>query len=116
MDAILGAAAMGDIGTLYPPEDPRWKGADSIKLLEMTWRRVQDAGYSLVNLDVAVLAESPRLSPHYPQMRSNLASALGCQPSQVNVKATTCERLGAIGRGEGIAALATATICRAGVG
>ncbi|OGS69466.1 MAG: 2-C-methyl-D-erythritol 2,4-cyclodiphosphate synthase [Firmicutes bacterium RBG_13_65_8] len=114
MDAILGAAAMGDIGGLYPPGDPQWSGADSIRLLSITWQKVGDAGYELVNLDVSVVAEVPRLSPHFLRMRAALATALGCDLAQVNVKATTCEALGALGRREGIAALATATIRQAG--
>lgn len=114
IDALLGAAGMGDIGELFPPGDPRWAGLDSMKLLSRAWRDVAGRGFALVNLDVSILAEFPKLSPHYPAMRAALASALGCAQSLVNVKATTCEKLGFVGRGEGVAALATAVVVQVG--
>jgi len=114
IDALLGAAGMGDIGGMFPPGDLKWRGADSMDLLRLAWERVAARGFRLVNLDVSVLAELPRLSPHYAQMRVAMAKALGCDPELVSVKATTCEKLGFIGRGEGIAALATAAIAPSG--
>lgn len=114
IDALLGAAGMGDIGELFPPGDRRWQGADSMDLLGTAWRKISAQGFRLVNLDIAVLAESPKLSPYYADMRAAMAAALGCRREMVNVKATTCEKLGFVGRAEGIAALATAVICPGG--
>lgn len=102
-DAILGAAAMGDIGTLFPDTDPAYKGADSRELLREAYRRVRAKGYSLGNLDITIIAQAPKMAPHIPQMRVFLAEDLECHMDEVNVKATTTEQLGFTGRGEGIA-------------
>ena len=104
MDAILGAAALGDIGMLFPDSDPRYKGADSLALLREVIRVTAEAGYRVENLDATVLAQAPKLSPHKEQMRRNIADAAGLDISQVSVKATTEEGLGFTGSGEGIAA------------
>ena len=110
IDAVLGAAGCGDIGLMFPPSDQQWRGADSLDLLRRAWRRVTAGGFILGNVDVTVLAEAPRLAPHYEAMRANLAQTMSCRPGDVSVKATTTEHLGAIGRGEGIAAMAVATL------
>jgi len=112
MDAILGAAAMGDIGMLFPDNDPTYKGADSLALLREVMRRVREAGYEVVNIDATVLAQAPKLSPHKLQMRSNLAEAAGVDVSQISVKATTEEGLGFTGSGEGIAVHAFALLTK----
>ena len=104
MDALLGAAAMGDIGGLFPDTDPAYKGADSIKLLEEVMRRLRAEGYSLANLDATVLAQQPKLKPHIPAMRARIAAVCGVDISCVNIKATTEEGLGFTGAMEGIAA------------
>ena len=104
MDALLGAAAMGDIGTLFPDTDDRYLGADSIALLREVDRRLTEAGYRLGNLDVTVIAQRPKLAPYINQMRQNLAAALHTELQNVSVKATTEEHLGFTGSGEGIAA------------
>ncbi|MFP4622559.1 MAG: 2-C-methyl-D-erythritol 2,4-cyclodiphosphate synthase [Gemmatimonadota bacterium] len=109
-DALLGAAALGDIGTHFPPDDDRWKDADSLALLATVVRRVREEGYRPVNVDVTVVCEAPRIGPHAAAMRARLADALGLAPSAVSVKGTTNEGMGWVGRGEGIAALAVATI------
>jgi 2-C-methyl-D-erythritol 2,4-cyclodiphosphate synthase len=103
-DALLGAAALGDIGRHFPDTDARFKGADSRLLLREVSRLVQDAGYRAVNIDATVIAQAPKLAPHIPAMVNNIAADLGLSRGQVNVKAKTAEGLGAIGRGEGIAA------------
>jgi 2-C-methyl-D-erythritol 2,4-cyclodiphosphate synthase len=103
-DALLGALALGDIGQHFPDSDPRWKGADSRGFLRHCGRLVREHGYRLVNADLTLLAEAPRLGSHRAQIRANLASDLETSPDRINVKATTCEGLGAIGRGEGLAA------------
>ncbi len=105
-DALLGACTLGDIGWHFPPDDPRWKGADSRQLLRAVYGLVEQAGYALENLDCTVIAEVPRIKPHAQAMRANLAADLKAELSQVNVKATTTEGLGFTGRGEGIAAQA----------
>ena len=105
-DALLGAIAAGDIGQLFPDSDPAWRGADSRELLRRVAREVAARGRRVVNCDVTVLAEAPRIGPHREAMRANIASDLGIDPGEVSVKATTTERLGCIGRGEGIAAQA----------
>jgi len=110
MDALLGASGGGDIGLHFPPGDERWRGADSIKLLGMVWDALAAQGYLIGNVDATVLAEAPRLSPHFAEMQGNLAAAMCCDRARVNVKATTAERLGSIGRGEGIAAMAIALV------
>ena len=104
MDALLGAAAMGDIGKLFPDTDDRYLGADSVALLREVDRRLTEAGYRLGNLDVTVIAQRPKLAPYINQMRQNLAAALRTELQNVSVKATTEEHLGFTGSGEGIAA------------
>ena len=104
MDALLGAAAIGDIGKLFPDTDDRYLGADSIALLREVDRRLTEAGYRLGNLDVTVIAQRPKLAPYINQMRQNLAAALRTELQNVSVKATTEEHLGFTGSGEGIAA------------
>ena len=111
-DAILGAAALGDIGAHFPPSDPAFKDADSRLLLEESCRLMRHAGYRVVNLDATIVAEAPRVLPHVPQMRETIASACNISIDDVSVKATTNERMGFVGREEGIAALAIATIER----
>ena len=109
-DAILGAAALGDIGHHFPPDDPRWEDADSRDVLRIVAARVREAGWEIVNVDATVLAEAPRIAPHADAMKSEIAGALSIGPEEVGIKATTMEGLGFIGRGEGIAAMAVATI------
>ena len=104
MDALLGAAALGDIGKLFPDTDPAYAGADSLMLLERVGERLAEAGYRVGNIDATLLAQRPKLAPHIPQMRANLADRLGLDVSQVSVKATTEEGLGFTGAGEGMAA------------
>jgi 2-C-methyl-D-erythritol 4-phosphate cytidylyltransferase/2-C-methyl-D-erythritol 2,4-cyclodiphosphate synthase len=115
MDAVLGAAGMADIGHHFPPHDPAYRDADSVDLLRRVARMAADAGWQVVHVDAVVVAERPRLGPHLSQMRSRLAAALGVRPDQVNIKATTAEGLGAVGREEGIAAQAVATLRRGGL-
>ena len=112
MDAVLGAAGMPDIGHFFPDTDARFKDADSIELAREVGRAVAAQGYELVNLDVMVLAEAPRLAPHRDQMRANLASAFGVPVEQVAVKATTMEKMSFIGRREGVAVIASAFLRR----
>jgi 2-C-methyl-D-erythritol 2,4-cyclodiphosphate synthase len=109
-DAILGAAALGDIGTHFPPEDDVWRDADSMVLLQRVVALVGNAGYRPTNVDVTVVCEAPAIRPHAPAMRARLASALGIDPPDVSVKGKTNEGMGWIGRGEGIAAIAVATL------
>ena len=110
MDALLGAIADGDIGQHFPDTDAKWKDADSLKLLEAVAERVRAQGWEVVNVDATVLAERPKLMPHIPAMRERLAQAMGVEVGAVSVKATTVEGLGAIGRQEGISAMAVATV------
>ena len=110
MDAMLGAVADGDIGQHFPDTDPKWKDASSLKMLEHVAERIRLAGARVVNLDSTVLAERPKLAPHILEMRHNIAHAAGIDPSCVSIKATTMEKMGAIGREEGIAAMAVATV------
>ena len=112
MDAILGAAAMGDIGMLFPDNDPTFRGADSLMLLREVMRRVREEGWEVVNIDATVLAQAPKLSPHKMQMRENLAAAAGLDVSQVSVKATTEEGLGWTGSSEGMAVHALALLTK----
>ena len=105
-DAVLGALALGDIGEHFPNTDPRYKNADSLQLLSEAAAKARAAGGRLINVDATVALENPRLSPHAAAMRKNLAAALSADPSQISVKATTCEGLGFIGRQEGAAAFA----------
>ncbi len=105
-DALLGAAAMGDIGTHFPDTDPEWKGADSRMLLRKAVQLIRDRGYQLGNVDSTIVAERPKLKPYIDQMRSNIAADLGLETDQVSVKATTSEQIGMIGREEGMCAMA----------
>jgi len=105
-DAILGAIAEGDIGKHFPDTDPRYKGADSLKLLAHVMDLADSKGYRLGNLDATVVAQRPKLAPYIQRMRENIAAVLAAEPDRVNVKATTTEELGFAGRGEGIAAYA----------
>ena len=111
-DAILGALALGDIGMHFPDTDARWKDADSRALLRHVAALAAAQGWRIGNLDVTVIAEAPKLAPHVPAMRANLAGDLACDVGAISVKATTTERLGFAGRGEGIAALATVLLVR----
>jgi 2-C-methyl-D-erythritol 2,4-cyclodiphosphate synthase len=109
-DALLGAAALGDIGRHFPDTDLRYKGIDSRELLRHVARLLIDRGHRVVNVDATIIAQAPRMAPHIPAMVANIAADLGIGPGGVNVKATTTERLGFAGRGEGIAAQATCLI------
>ena len=110
MDALLGAAALGDIGKLFPDNDPAYEGADSIELLRKVTAVLAEHGYRVGNVDCTVIAQRPKLAPHIPQMRQILAGAMGLEASRVSVKATTEEGLGFSGQGLGIAAQAVALI------
>jgi 2-C-methyl-D-erythritol 2,4-cyclodiphosphate synthase len=109
-DALLGAAALGDIGRHFPDTDSRYKGADSRILLRQVAKLLQDRGFDIVNLDSTIIAQAPKMAPHIPAMVANIAADLGIDPSRVNVKAKTTENLGFAGRGEGIAADAIALV------
>jgi 2-C-methyl-D-erythritol 2,4-cyclodiphosphate synthase len=109
-DAILGAAAAGDIGRLFPDDDPRWKNADSMELLHTAHELVRSRGYALQQADLTIIVEQPRLAAHLPQMAARLAQRLGASPGSVSLKAKTNEGMGFIGRGEGIAVIAVATL------
>ena len=111
-DAILGALGEGDIGRHFPDTDPRWKGADSRMLLRHVAGLANAAGYAIGNVDVTVIAEAPKIAPYVAAMRANIAADLQCGIDAVSVKATTTEQLGFTGRGEGIAALASALLVR----
>ena len=113
MDALLGAAGLGDIGRHFPDTDPAYTGADSLRLLAHVTALLRERGFTVGNVDATVLAQRPKLAPHIPQMRDNLARALGVDPGQVNVKATTEEGLGFTGSGEGMVAHAVALIEKA---
>lgn len=113
-DALLGAIAQGDIGSHFPPSDPRWKGVDSAVFLRHAGELVAKAGGSILNLDVTMICERPRIGPHRDAMRARIAGILDLDPARVSVKATTMEGLGALGRGEGIAAQAIATVALGG--
>ena len=102
MDALLGALSLGDIGKYFPPTDPKWKGADSLQLLEQVVALVRERGWQVVNVDAVVIAERPKLKPHIEAMRSNISRCIGIDPDAVGVKATTNEQLGPEGREEGI--------------
>jgi 2-C-methyl-D-erythritol 2,4-cyclodiphosphate synthase len=110
IDALLGAAALGDIGTHFPTSDQRWRNADSLELLKQVAKVVVAAGFTIVNTDMTVIAERPRVAPRVRDMRARLAMALGIDVGQVSVKATTTDGLGTLGRGEGIAAQAIALL------
>ena len=109
-DALLGAIADGDIGMHFPNTDAKWKDANSIKILEIVTARLAAKGYRVVNVDSTVIAQGPKLAPHYEAMRRNMAKAMGVEVDRVSVKATTPEKMGALGREEGIAVMATATV------
>jgi len=110
MDALLGACALGDIGQLFPDSDPRYAGADSLALLDRVMERLRQAGFRAGNVDVTVVAQAPKLAPYLPGMRQKLAARLGLGLDRVSVKATTEERLGFTGSGEGIAAQAVCLV------
>ena len=109
-DALLGAAALGDIGRHFPDTDSRYKGADSRALLREVAKLLDDGGFNVINLDSTIIAQAPRMSPHIPAMVANIATDLGIEPGRINIKAKTTERLGFTGRGEGIAAEAIALV------
>ena len=110
MDAMLGALSLGDIGHYFPPTDPQWAGADSLVLLSQVNQLVQTQGWRIGNIDSVVVAERPKLKPHIKTMRDRIANTLGLQPDQIGIKATTNEKLGPVGREEGIAAYAVALL------
>ena len=113
IDALLGAAALGDIGQHFPEGDPQYEGISSLELLAMAAAAVEEAGYRIANVDSTVVAQEPRLSGHLAQMARNLADRLGLEPDGVSVKATSPERMGSLGRGDGIAAQAVVLLERA---
>jgi len=113
-DALVGAAGMGDIGEHFPDTDERWRNADSLELLASVVANVADAGLEIVNVDCTVVMEAPRLGPHKQAIRARLAGALGLPEARVNVKASTGEGMGFVGRGEGVAALAAVGLQRVG--
>ena len=113
MDALLGAAALGDIGRHFPDTDERFKGADSMKLTEHVVELLEAANWKVNNVDVTIIAQRPKMAPYIETMRTNIASVLKLEVEQVNVKATTTEKLGFTGRGEGIAAEAVASLVKA---
>jgi 2-C-methyl-D-erythritol 2,4-cyclodiphosphate synthase len=110
IDAILGAAGLGDIGELFPSADPQWRDASSVRLLQRAYEVVKGAGYELVNADCVLVGEEPRIAPLRDSMRARLAGAMGLAPEQIAVRATTTDRLGFTGRGEGLAAQAVALL------
>lgn len=110
MDALLGAVALGDIGGMFPDSDERWRGADSLRLLEQVTARLAENGWAIGNVDATVLAQAPKLAPHIPEMRRRLAAAMCIDVTQVSVKATTEEHLGFTGVGEGMACHAVALL------
>jgi 2-C-methyl-D-erythritol 2,4-cyclodiphosphate synthase len=111
-DALLGAAALGDIGRHFPDSDPRYKGIDSRKLLREVMGLLRERAYTLVNLDATIIAQAPKMAPHIPTMIANIAADLASEAGRINIKATTTEKLGFTGRGEGIAAQAVCLIER----
>jgi 2-C-methyl-D-erythritol 2,4-cyclodiphosphate synthase len=112
MDAMLGALSLGDIGHYFPPTDPKWKGADSLVLLSQVNQLIQTQGWKIGNIDSVVVAERPKLKPHIKTMRDRLANVLALEPDQVGIKATTNEKLGPVGREEGISAYAVALLVK----
>jgi 2-C-methyl-D-erythritol 2,4-cyclodiphosphate synthase len=114
-DAVIGAAGLGDIGRHFPDTDERFRGADSIVLLQEAMRRVREAGFTLVNVDSTVVAQAPKLAPHIAAMRERIAQALALDPARVNVKAKTAEKLGPVGMGQAIEARAM-VLLEAGAG
>ena len=111
-DALLGAAGLADLGALFPSSDERWRGADSLELLRDAYAEVRAAGFSLVNADCVLIGQEPQIAPHRDEMRRRLAGALGVEAELVNVRATTTDRLGFTGRGDGLAAEAVALLER----
>jgi 2-C-methyl-D-erythritol 2,4-cyclodiphosphate synthase len=111
-DAILGAAALDDIGRHFPDTDPRWRGADSMAMLTTAYARAVEAGFRLVNVDATVVTQQPKLAPHVPAMRERLAAALGVSPDVISVKGKTNEGMDAVGRGEGLQVFAVALLAR----
>jgi 2-C-methyl-D-erythritol 2,4-cyclodiphosphate synthase len=111
-DALVGAAGLGDIGRHFPDTDERFRGADSVVLLQEAARRVRQEGWNLVNVDSTVVAQAPKLAPHIEAMRARIAQALGIAPAQVNVKAKTAERLGPVGMGQSIEARAVVLLAK----
>jgi 2-C-methyl-D-erythritol 2,4-cyclodiphosphate synthase len=111
-DACLGAIGEGDIGKHFPDTDPAFKDADSAKLLLHIWTMIQERGYKLVNADCTIIAQKPKMAPYIEQMRTRVAELLECSPEQINIKATTTEKLGFTGRGEGIASQAVVLLQR----
>jgi len=109
-DAILGALALGDLGKHFPDSDPKWKGVSSLVVLQTIRGLAAAANARIVNIDSTLIAEAPKIAPYIEQMQANLAGALGIEPGRISVKATTNEVLGAVGRGEGIAAMAVALV------
>jgi len=112
MDAFLGALSLGDIGHYFPPTDPQWAGADSQKLLIQVHELIQSQGWRISNVDTVIVAERPKIKPHIAAMRARLADSLSIAPHQIGIKATTNEKMDAIGREEGIAAYAVALLIR----
>ena len=109
-DALLGAAGLGDIGTHFPDTDPKWKGANSLLFLEHARKLLADTNFAIEHVDAVVIAEKPKLGPHFPKMREALAKALGVPPNKIHLKAKTNEGVDAVGRGEAIAAHVVATL------
>lgn len=114
IDALLGGAGLGDIGSLFPPDDPAWEGASSVELLRLAAEQMREAGWELVNADCVLIGEEPRIAPLRDEMRDRLAEAAGVERERVNVRATTTDRLGFPGRGEGLAAQAVALVRQRG--
>ncbi|TRU20144.1 MAG: 2-C-methyl-D-erythritol 2,4-cyclodiphosphate synthase [Microcystis aeruginosa Ma_QC_B_20070730_S2] len=112
MDAMLGALSLGDIGHYFPPTDPQWQGANSLKLLEQVNQLIIDKGWQINNIDSVIVAEKPKMKPHLSAMRAKLAETLKINPEQVGIKATTNEQLGSVGREEGIAVYAVVLLVK----
>ncbi|GCA75980.1 2-C-methyl-D-erythritol 2,4-cyclodiphosphate synthase [Microcystis aeruginosa NIES-2520] len=112
MDAMLGALSLGDIGHYFPPTDPQWQGANSLKLLEQVNQLIIDKGWQINNIDSVIVAEKPKMKPHLSAMRAKLAETLNINPEQVGIKATTNEQLGPVGREEGIAVYAVVLLVK----
>jgi 2-C-methyl-D-erythritol 2,4-cyclodiphosphate synthase len=110
IDALLGAASLGDIGSLFPADDPDWEGALSLELLRQAYEQVRDVGFALVNADCVLIAEEPKIARYRDEMRGRLAGAMGTDPERVTVRATTTDELGFTGRGDGMAAHAVALL------
>ncbi len=110
IDALLGAAAMGDIGSLFPDTDKKWKNADSIEMLEQVKRRIVAASYTIVNVDATIVVEAPKLAPHIDDMRANIARALSLSVNSVSIKAKTNEKMDTVGRGKGLIVYAIASL------